>query len=81
MPSRRQQRSLKEARKMKMIVIEVILAALAVGFGASGLVITELEASKRSYKIVKTVYLIMTVALNMLAITMIVASLGAWRGI
>jgi uncharacterized membrane protein YgdD (TMEM256/DUF423 family) len=66
---------------MKMIIIEALLAALAVGFGASGLVITELEASKRSYKIVKTVYLIMTVALNILAITMIVSSLGAWRGI
>lgn len=66
---------------MKMIVIEVILAALAVGFGASGLVITELEASKKVYKVVKSIYLFMTVALNILAITIIVASLGAWRGI
>jgi uncharacterized membrane protein YgdD (TMEM256/DUF423 family) len=66
---------------MKMIIIEVILAALAVGFGASGLVITELEASKKVYKVVKSIYLFMTVALNILAITIIVASLGAWRGI
>jgi hypothetical protein len=44
-------------------------------------VITELEASKKVYKVVKSIYLFMTVALNILAITIIVASLGAWRGI